>query len=172
MTKITISAAVKRIGDTTRKVLTEVGDTLNIAELVVTSTQRTPRVQATVMYDNIAGGREIRYKWAGEQVCKVCRELRKAGKSRAEVIDAMTSRIEELALQEARVSNHCVTDAQYDAVNVIDVSYRHMSRDVAVAAAEAFGKRTEVVKMIQPLSAALKGYDAAEPAIHLEIRQC
>lgn len=169
--KITISAAVKRIGETTRKVLTEVGDAQGIAEFVVTSTQRTPRAQATAMYDNIAGGREIRYKWAGEQVCKVCRDLRKAGKSRAEVIDAMTSRIEELARQGSRVSNHCVTDAQYDAVNVIDVSYRNLSRQVAVAAADAFGTRPEVVKMLQPLSAALKSYDAAEPAIHLEIRQ-
>lgn len=169
--KITITASVKRIGKTTERVLTEVGEELGIDEMVITSTQRTPRTQAEAMYTNIVDGRNIRYKWAGEQVCEVCRTLRGQNKPKAEIIDAMVKRIEELCEQGYRVSQHCVSDAVYDRLNVIDVSHRHMSTAKAIEAVKAFAQRIEVLKIIQPLSYRLQGYDVAEPAIHLEIRQ-
>lgn len=169
--KITITASIKRIGATTERVLTEVGEELGIDEFVITSTQRTPRTQAEAMYTNIADGRNIRYKWAGEQVCKVCRTLRGQGKPKAEIIDAMVKRIEELSEQEYRVSNHVVSDTVYDRTNVIDVSYRNLTSEQATDAVKAFADRIEVVKILQPISQLLKGYDKAEPAIHLEIRQ-
>lgn len=169
--KIKITASVKRIGATTERVLTEVGDALGIDEFIVTSTQRKPRQQATAMYENIANGRNIRYKWAGEQVCDLCRTMRGHKKPKEEIIAAMTKRIEELSEQGYRVSKHCVNDAVYDRTNVIDVSYRNIPTTKAIEAIKAFAQRIEVVKIIQPLSYRLQGYDAAEPAIHLEIRQ-
>lgn len=169
--KIKITASVKRIGATTERVLTEVGDALGIDMFIVTSTQRKPRQQATAMYENIANGRNIRYKWAGEQVCDLCRTMRGQKKPKEEIIAAMTKRIEELSNQGYRVSKHCVSDAVYDRTNVIDVSYRNMPTATAIEAIKAFAQRIEVVKIIQPLSYRLQGYDAAEPAIHLEIRQ-
>lgn len=169
--KIKITASVNRIGATTERVLTEVGDALGIDEFVVTSTQRKPRQQATAMYDNIANGRNIRYKWAGEQVCDLCRTMRGQKKPKEEIIAAMTKRIEELSNQGYRVSKHCVSDAVYDRTNVIDVSYRDIPTATAIEAIKAFAQRIEVVKIIQPLSYRLQGYDAAEPAIHLEIMQ-
>ena len=169
--KIRITASVNRIGATTERVLTEVGDALGIDEFVVTSTQRKPRQQATAMYENIANGRNIRYKWAGEQVCNLCRTMRGQKKPKEEIIAAMTKRIEELSNQGYRVSKHCVSDAVYDRTNVIDVSYRNMQTAKAIEAIKAFAQRIEVVKIIQPLSYRLQGYDAAEPAIHLEIKQ-
>lgn len=169
--KIKITASVNRIGATTERVLTEVGDALGIDEFVVTSTQRKPRQQAEAMYENIANGRNIRYKWAGEQVCDLCRTMRGQKKPKEEVIAAMTKRIEELSDHNYRVSKHCVSDAVYDRTNVIDVSYRNMPTEKAIEAIKAFAQRIEVVKIIQPLSYMLQGYDAAEPAIHLEIRQ-
>lgn len=169
--KIRITANINRIGATTERVLTEVGDALGIDEMVITSTQRTPRTQAEAMYANIADGRNIRYKWAGEQVCDVCRTMRGQKKPKEEIIAAMVKRIEELSEQGYRVSNHCVSDAVYDRTNVIDVSYRNMPTAKAIEAIKAFALRIEVVKIIQPLSYKLQGYDAAEPAIHLEIKQ-
>ena len=169
--KITITASVKRIGATTERVLTEVGNELGIGEFVITSTQRTPRTQAEAMYANIADGRNIRYKWAGEQVCDICRRMRGQRKPKEEIIAAMVKRIEELCAQDYRVSNHCVSDAVYDRTNVIDVSYRNIPTAKAIEAIKAFAQRIEVVKIIQPLSYRLQGYDAAEPAIHLEIMQ-
>ena len=170
-TKITVTASENRLGATTIKVLEAVGAEQGIDEFIVTSTQRKPRQQATAMYENIANGRNIRYKWAGEQVCDLCRTMRGQKKPKEEIIAAMTKRIEELSEQGYRVSKHCVSDAVYDHTNVIDVSYRNIPTATAIEAIKAFAQRIEVVKIIQPLSYRLQGYDAAEPAIHLEIRQ-
>ena len=74
-TKITVTASENRLGATTIKVLEAVGAEQGIDEFIVTSTQRKPRQQATAMYENIANGRNIRYKWAGEQVCELCRQM-------------------------------------------------------------------------------------------------
>lgn len=169
--KIKITASVNRIGATTEQVLTEVGDALGIDEMVITSTQRTPRTQAEAMYANIAEGRNIRYKWAGEQVCNLCRTMRGQKKPKEEIIAAMTKRIEELSEQGYRVSKHCVSDAVYDRTNVIDVSYRNMQTAKAIEAIKAFAQRIEVVKIIQPVTAEVAIFDRGEPAIHLEIRQ-
>lgn len=169
--KIKIIASVNRIGATTERVLTEVGDALGIDEMVITSTQRTPRTQAEAMYANIAEGRNIRYKWAGEQVCNLCRTMRGQKKPKEEIIAAMTKRIEELSEQGYRVSKHCVSDAVYDRTNVIDVSYRNMQTAKAIEAIKAFAQRIEVVKIIQPVTAEVAIFDRGEPAIHLEIRQ-
>ena len=46
-----------------------------------------------------------------------------------------------------------------------------MPTENAIEAIKAFAQRIEGVKIIQPLSYRLQGYDAAEPAIHLEIKQ-
>lgn len=170
-TKVTITSSVKRIGATTKRVLEEVGNALGIAEFVITSTQRTPRTQAEAMYTNICEGRNIRYKWAGEQVCTLCRKMRGQKASKEAIIDAMVKRIEELSEQGHRVSKHCVSDAVYDRTNVIDVSYRNLTTELATDAVKAFAQRIEVVKMLQPVARTLKGYDAGEPAVHLEILQ-
>ena len=111
-TKITVTASENRLGATTFKVLEAVGAEQGIDEFIVTSTQRKPRQQATAMYENIANGRNIRYKWAGEQVCELSRQMRGANAARKAVIDAMPSRIEELGGHGYRVRLHSVSDAQ------------------------------------------------------------
>lgn len=170
MTRITVTASVNKIGATTRKVLEAVGKEEGIDEFVVTSTQRQPRTQALAMYENIANGRNIRYKWAGEQVCDICRKMRGEKADKAAIIKAMTKRIEELAQQGYRVSLHCVSDERYDRTNVIDVSFRNLG-DKAVDTLKAFARRIEVVKIIQPITPQVAIFDRGEPAIHLEIRQ-
>lgn len=169
--KITVTASENRLGATTIKVLEEVGAEQGIDEFIVTSTQRKPRQQATAMYENIANGRNIRYKWAGEQVCDLCRTMRGQKKPKEEIITAMVNRIEELSNQGYRVSKHCVSDAVYDRTNVIDVSYRNIPTTKAIEAIKAFSQRIEVVKIIQPVTAEVAIFDRGEPAIHLEIMQ-
>lgn len=169
-TKITVTASVNRLGATTIKVLEAIGAEQGIDEFIVTSTQRKPRQQATAMYENIANNRNIRYKWAGEQVCDLCRKMRDEKADKKTIIDAMTRRIEELAGQGYRVSLHCVSDEQYDCTNVIDLSYYNLG-DKATDTIKAFAQRIEVVKIIQPVTAEVAIFDRGESAIHLEIKQ-
>ena len=170
VTTITVTASVNRIGATTRKVLEEVGKEQDIPEFNVTSTQRPPRTQAQAMYDNISNGRDIRYKWAGEQVCIICRKMLSEKCTEKDTVDAMTKKIEELAEQGHRVSLHCVSNERYDIINVIDVSYKNLG-DKAISVIKAFVERPEVTKIIQPLVRDIEVFDENEPAIHLEIMQ-
>ena len=73
---IKVTASTNRLGETTTKVLTEVGEKVGLEEVVVTSTLRTPLAQAEAMLSNIEQNRLIRYKWAGEEVNKLARQMR------------------------------------------------------------------------------------------------
>ena len=168
--KIKVTATEDRLGDTTKKILTEVGESVGLDEVVVTSTIRTPLAQAEAMLTNIENGRYIRYAWAGEQVQDIARKMRGAKAERKDIIDAMVAKIKELAKIGKRVSKHCVSEEEYDSCNIIDVSYWPMG-DKAEEFLKAMIARKEVAKVIQPISKQLKGYDGGEPAMHFEINQ-
>lgn len=171
--KVTVTASVNRLGATTNKVLTEVGDKVGLEEVVVTSTLRTPFAQAEAMLSNIEQNRLIRYKWAGEEVNKLARQMRGQKVERMKIIEAMVAKIKELAKlgAEGRVSKHCVAEEEYDKCNIIDVSYLSMAEDKREDFLKAMIARKEVAKVIQPISRQLQGYDAGEPAMHFEINQ-
>lgn len=168
---IRVTASTNRLGKTTKKVLTEVGEKVGLEEVVVTSTLRTPLAQAEAMLSNIEQNRLIRYKWAGEEVNKLARHMRGQKVERKKIIEAMVAKIKELSKSGNRVSKHCVSEEEYDKCNIIDVSFLAMAEDKREDFLKAMIARKEVVKVIQPISRQLQGYDAGEPAMHFEINQ-
>lgn len=168
---IKVTASTNRLGETTKKVLTEVGDKVGLEEVVVTSTLRTPLAQAEAMLSNIEQNRLIRYKWAGEEVNKLARSLRGKKVERKKIVEAMVAKIQELSKSGNRVSKHCVAEEEYDKCNIIDVSYLAMAEDKREYFLKAMIARKEVAKVIQPISRQLQGYDGGEPAMHFEINQ-
>lgn len=169
--KIKVTASIKKLGDTTMDVLTECGLAVGLNSITVTSTQRPPRAQAEAMLTNIEQNHNIRYKWAGQQVVDLARSMRRNKEARQDIIDAMAAKIEQLSAQGYRVSNHCVSDAEYEECNVIDVSYRDMPEDKQIAFLEQMVSKPEVTKVIQPLTRDIAGFDMGEPALHFEIEQ-
>lgn len=168
---IKVTASTNRLGETTKKVLTEVGEKVGLEEVVVTSTLRTPLAQAEAMLTNIENNRVIRYKWAGEEVNKLARQMRGQKVERKDIVEAMVAKIKDLAKSGNRVSKHCVAEEEYDKCNIIDVSYQSMAEDKREDFLKAMIARKEVAKVIQPISKQLQGYDGGEPAMHFEINQ-
>lgn len=171
MVQIKITASIKNLGETSIEVLTEAAEAVGLDIVTVTSTQRPPRAQAEAMLTNIENNRNIRYKWAGQQVCDLARKMRGAKEAREDIVDAMTAKIEEFANMGHRVSKHCVSDAEYEECNVIDVSYRDMPEDKQIPFLSQMVAKPEVIKVIQPLTRDIAGFDMGEPALHFEIEQ-
>lgn len=171
MVQIRITASVKKLGETSIEVLTEAAEAVGLDSVTVTSTQRPPRAQAEAMLGNIEHNRNIRYKWAGQQVIDIARRMHSTKEPREDIIAAMTAKIEQLAEQNMRVSKHCVSDAEYEECNVIDVSYQDMPEDKQVPFLAQMVAKPEVAKVIQPLTREIAGFDMAEPALHFEIEQ-
>lgn len=171
MATIRVTASLNRISEKTKRVLSEVADNIGLKEVIVTSTIRTPLSQAETMLTNIENNRLIRYKWAGEEVNKLARHLRGQKVERKKIIEAMVAKIKELSKSGNRVSKHCVSEEEYDKCNIIDVSYLAMAEDKREDFLKAMIARKEVIKVIQPISRQLQGYDAGESALHFEINQ-
>lgn len=173
MVQIRITASIKKLGETSIEVLTEAAEAVGLDSITVTSTQRPPRAQAEAMLTNIEHNRHIRYKWAGQQVCDLARTMRGRKEAREDIIEAMTAKIEELSAMgdKYRVSNHCVSDAEFEKCNVIDVSYRDMPEDKQIPFLSQMVAKPEVAKVIQPLTREIAGFDMDEPAFHFEIEQ-
>lgn len=169
--KINIVASIKKLGDTSQQILAEAAIAVGLDSVTVTSTQRPPLAQADAMLTNIEHNRNIRYKWAGQQVVDLARAMRSRKEPREDIIAAMVAKIEQLADMGYRVSKHCVSDAEYEECNVIDVSYRDMPEDKQIAFLEQMVAKPEVVKVIQPLTRDIAGFDMGEPALHFEIEQ-
>lgn len=171
--RIRLKTSEGRLGETTVKVLNEVGEQVGLEEVVVTSTLRTPGAQAEAMLSNLEANRVIKYKWPGEAVNDLARAMRGKKIARKEILKAMEAKIEELSKlgADGRVSKHCVAEEEYDKCNIIDVSYRSMPEDKPEQFLKAMVARKEVTKVIQPLSKKIKGYDGGESALHFEINQ-
>lgn len=171
MVQIKITASIKKLGETSIEVLTEAAEAVGLDSVTITSTQRPPRAQAEAMLTNIENNRNIRYKWAGQQVIDLARRMRKDKEPRVDIIAAMTAKIEQLATMGDRVSKHCVSDAEYEECNVIDVSYRDMPENKQLLFLGQMVAKPEVIKVIQPLTRDVAGFDMGEPALHFEIEQ-
>ncbi|MBQ2416998.1 MAG: hypothetical protein II282_02240 [Alistipes sp.] len=171
MVQIKITASIKKLGETSIEVLTEAAEAVGLDSVTVTSTQRPPRQQAEAMLANIEDNRNIRYKWAGQQVIDLARTMRSRKEPREDIVEAMTVKIEQLATMGYRVSKHCVSDAEYEECNVIDVSYRDIPENKQIAFLEQMVAKPEVIKVIQPLTREIAGFDMGEPALHFEIEQ-
>lgn len=159
------------IADSVKELINRVADATNNPDIVITSTLRSPEAQAEAMATNLYNGKRIRYRAPGAAVTKVfddnCRKL-----ARSEVVKLMVAEIERQAEMGQRVSLHCVTEAQYDACNIIDLSVTRMKnpRDFT----NALAAEEKCRKIITPLTdttypSPKVSRDASEPALHVEI---
>lgn len=177
MARLVFSGALSRksidaLSPYTQGLLTGVAEELGLERITVTSTIRTPRSQAEAMYNNIASGRYIRYRKAGQQVTDLCVRMLGKQESREKTIDAMTALIVELSAKGERVSRHCVSEEEYAKCNIVDIG-RSMTYDQAVRFFKALLDRESVARIIQPMTSSVKmerlSFDNAEPGIHIEI---
>ncbi|MCL1850697.1 MAG: peptidoglycan-binding protein [Bacteroidetes bacterium] len=143
-------------------------------QIVITSTIRTSKEQATAMYENEKAGNHISYANPGQQVIQIYNANKT--KNKEEVVSLMVKKIDELTEKGLLVSKHCVTKQMYANKNIIDVSHTRLPnpRDFV----NALLKYNEVSKIITPLDLLPSStynndkrvsIDKNEPAIHIEM---
>lgn len=168
------SAKAAVVKSDTLEILNTAADKADIERIYINSTLRTPAEQAYAMYVNISAGRLVRYKEAGQKVSQLCIDMLNRKRPKAEILEAMTNLIIELAEKDQRVSRHCVSNETYEKQQILDVS-RSILHDKAVKFIKALKEDKRVTRIIQPVSgtafANLDGvsFDPNEPAIHIEI---
>lgn len=142
-------------------------------KLIITSTIRSTRKQAEVMYQNESNGMHISYALPGKEVIAVFNAGRKKGDSKEKVISDMDNKIKDLSKEGRRVSLHCVSVEVYKKNNIIDISYTRGIKNPRDLIKELV-KDPAVTKIIHPLNNVIAHpkikYDAKEPAIHVETK--
>ena len=113
---------ISLVSEYSKNILRQIAKNSNYTRVVISSTARTPRRQAEIMYNNIVnkGMQKQRntYKQPGQRVLDVYEIQKKAGKNKEEIIQAMTNKINELGA--SNVSKHC---ADFNVVNVVDIPH-------------------------------------------------
>ena len=141
---------------------------LDIGDLHVTSTIRTPRRQAEIMYGQLAATpqRISDYGSEGQELIGIYNRGTRAGDSADTIIARMTQRAQELLDQGKRVSNHMGDPRE---LNVFDIGLssvpadKHQALQAALTAAVARG---DLSKFLSPYT------PKRDPdAFHLEINQ-
>jgi hypothetical protein len=144
----------------TISVLRDIMAAADVAQLTITSTQRSPQDQARVMYDNImrdgVAKQKALYKPAGQSVIDAYVAAKNAGKSPDDIKAAMVARILEIGPE--KVSRHA---ADPKVLNVFDVSPASVAHQTAFVQAARNDQR--VAKVLTPAE--------NDPAFHLEIPQ-
>lgn len=113
---------ISLVPEYSKNILRQIAKNSNYTRVVISSTARTPRWQAEIMYNNIiANGLQKQrdtYKQPGQRVLDVYEIQKKAGKSKEEIIQTMTNKINDLGA--SSVSTHC---ADFNIVNVVDIPH-------------------------------------------------
>lgn len=105
------------ISDYTKKVIRKLCSDAGITGLTITSASRNAHEQARIMFNNLESGRDITYKFPGQQVVEVYNEEKAKGTDPNTIKQLMENKIVQLSPQ--RVSNH-TSDPQV--LNVIDIA--------------------------------------------------
>ena len=119
---------ISLVSEYSKNILRQIAKNSNYTRVVISSTARTPRRQAEIMYNNIiANGLQKQrdtYKQPGQRVLDVYETQKKAGKSKEEIIQTMTNKINELGA--SKVSRHC---ADFNIVNVVDIPHSSLGKN-------------------------------------------
>lgn len=142
-------------------VLQDVLKAAAVRKIMITSVARSPLAQAAAMYTNIeakgVAQQKSLYGPAGDKVIDEYARLKKAGKSREEIIAGMSQKITEIGPR--KVSNHAADPAK---LNVIDIAPSSMSSSERTNFIKAVGSEKRISKFLQP---------PKDPAYHVEIPQ-
>lgn len=163
----------KVVSEFTIKLLEKAAENSSNDEVIITSTIRSTRKQAEIMYENENSGNHIRYASAGREIVAVFNKGKKDGEKKENIIIKMDDKIKELAKKDSRVSRHCVPIEVYNKNNIIDISFTRGVKNPRDLIRELV-KDSAVTKVIHPLSNVTPNskisYDSNEPAIHVEIK--
>lgn len=162
------------VGTKTIEILEKAAENSSNEKVIITSTIRSTRKQAEVMYENESNGNSISYAQPGREVIKVYNEGVKDNLSKEQIISKMDTKIQELSKEGKRVSLHCVAESEYKKKNIIDVSFtRGITKSKEFI--DELEKEDAVTRIIHPISGVKTGgkisFDSKEPAIHIEINQ-
>lgn len=130
------SAAEPVLSQYTLSVIKHVMVLADVTAVDVSSTWRSPEKQAQIMYDDnsaaaLAGVsvdsyRRYRYAAAGQAVDKIYTD-HGATKSKADILALMVDEIGRRLVLGERVSKHCVSWAEYQQNNILDIPYSSVS---------------------------------------------
>ncbi|EEO25090.1 hypothetical protein HRAG_02147 [Helicobacter bilis ATCC 43879] len=119
---------ISLVSEYSKNILRQIAKNSNYKRVVISSTARTPRKQAEIMYNNIItnGLQKQRntYEQPGQRVLDVYETQKKASKNKDEIIQAMTNKINELGA--SSVSTHC---ADFNIVNVVDIPHSSLGKN-------------------------------------------
>ena len=157
------------VSQKTKNVLAYLAKEAGMKEILITSTIRTPESQARAMYNTT-----ISYSAPGEAVKRVRDDCKKKGLSKDATIKKMVEKIIEFQGKGLRVSLHCVSQTQYEKMNVVDIGLN----------SNGFGSNTNLSNLGQKfknvcikaksegkISGFIPGDAKGEGAMHIEIMQ-
>ncbi|WP_054617429.1 hypothetical protein [Neisseria sp. 74A18] len=154
------------VSDKTKQVLIQLATLAEKKQLIITSTIRTPRKQAELMYNPTATYGEI-----GQKIIKIAERGKAAGENKEVTLKKMEQKILEFEKQGKKVSRHCVSEDLYKRLNVIDLGIKSNGLS-STQSQKLFYKHCEqlinqglIAKVLYP------GNNKGEKAFHLEIYQ-
>jgi len=143
-----------------------------MSHAVITSTLRTPKEQAEIMYRNAKKDFQTQhdmYRPPGQKVLKVFKDNQ--NKPQNEVIKLMSEKIIDLAKNKGqRVSKHCVTTEDYLKLNIIDIGVGSTSKASKNYNAVKFTKALESLKKEGYINKYIDETRKSNQAWHLEIK--
>lgn len=157
------------VSQKTKNVLAYLAKEAGMKRILITSTIRTPESQANAMYNSI-----ISYAAPGEAVKRVRDECKKSGLSKEATIKKMVEKIIEFQSKGQRVSLHCVSNDQYEKMNVVDIGLNSNgfgSNKNLSALGEKFKEVCIKAKSEGKISGFISGDAKGEGAMHIEIMQ-
>jgi hypothetical protein len=146
--KTDVPAAARLVSAYGIKVIEKAIDAAGMNAAVITSTLRLPAEQAAIMYRNAVQNLTGQYKLygsTGDEVLDVYAANK--AKPKAEVVELMKNKIEELANKGKRVSNHVTTVERYALLNIVDIGVG--STRTAAGATFNLAKLTEAFRKLE-----------------------
>lgn len=157
------------VSQKTKNVLAYLAKEAGMKGILITSTIRTPEAQASAMYNTT-----ISYGAPGEAVKRVRDDCKKKGLSKEATIKKMVEKIIDFQGKGQRVSLHCVSQAQYEKMNVVDIGLNSNGFGSNTNLSTLGKKFKEVcikAKSEGKISGFIPGDAKGEGAMHIEIMQ-
>ena len=175
MTKLTLNTGIEHpelISQKTKGVLTKATDASKNPVITITSGIRSPQRQATAMYDNLERGVRIKYAEPGRRVTELYDRLKSQKLPKEFIIADMEALIIVLSKKGQRVSLHCVSEADYKKLNIVDVSKNIPNpRDFVKALIMDDAVTRVITPFISDYNSPKVSADSNEQSIHVEIKQ-
>lgn len=154
------------VSNKTKEVLESLAKLSGKKQLVITSTIRTPRKQAELMYNPTAT-----YGKYGTEIIKIANAGKRQGESKEVTLGKMVQKILEFQKQNIKVSLHCVSEEAYRKLNVIDLGIKSNGLSSSITQSEFYKCCNQLVGKGLIKKVLYPGNNKGEQAFHLEINQ-